>query len=297
MAAEPLVTYRGRFAPSPTGRLHFGSLVAAIASYCDAKSNDGDWLLRIEDLDPPRIVPGSSDDIIKTLEGFGFEWDGEILYQSQRLNRYKSALENISQIIPETTYQCGCTRKELAAIYGLAYYPGICREGLKNGKLGRSIRFKVSNNANVLWEDVIQGVQVFKKEEISDFIIRRGDGLFAYHLAVVVDDYDFGITHIVRGRDLLTSTPAHLLLQSSLRLDKPIYAHLPIAKNSLDLKLGKNTLANPVEIKDADKIIADVLLFLGQDEVELSLPSKMLSQAISQWDITKIPRRSDSIWS
>jgi glutamyl-Q tRNA(Asp) synthetase len=297
MAAEPVVTYKGRFAPSPTGRLHFGSLVAAIASYCDAKSNDGDWLLRIEDLDPTRIVPGSSDDIIKTLEGFGFEWDGEILFQSNRMHLYKSALENILKILPKTAYQCGCTRKELAAIFGLAYYPGICREGLKNGKSGRSIRFKVSNNVNISWEDLIQGGQDFKKEDITDFIIKRGDGLFAYHLAVVVDDDDCGITHIVRGRDLLTSTPAHILLQSSLSLYKPIYAHLPIAKNYLELKLGKNSHAIPVEIKDADKIIADALLFLGQDEVTLSSPSKMLSQAISQWDISKIPRRSDSIWS
>ena len=297
MTSEPAVTYKGRFAPSPTGRLHFGSLVAAIASYCDAKSNNGDWLLRIEDLDPPRIVPGSSYDIIKTLEGFGFEWDGEILYQSNRLHLYKSALEDILQIIPQTAYQCGCTRKELAAIFGLAYYPGICREGLQDGKSGRSVRFKVSHNVHISWEDVIQGKQDFKKEEISDFVIKRGDGLFAYHLAVVVDDYDCGITHVVRGRDLLNSTPAHLLLQSSLRLDQPIYAHLPIAKNYLELKLGKKTQANPVEIKNADKIIADALLFLGQDEVAMSRPSIMLSQAISQWDISKLPRRSDSIWS
>lgn len=297
MTSGPVAKYKGRFAPSPTGRLHFGSLVAAIASYCDAKSNHGDWRLRIEDLDPPRIVAGSSDNIIRTLEGFGFEWDGEILYQSKRLKLYQSALETILQTIPKIAYPCGCTRKELAAINGLRYYPGICREGLKKGKSGRSVRFKVSTNANVSWEDVIQGRQVFNQEEVTDFVVKRGDGLFAYHLAVVVDDSDCGITHIVRGRDLLTSTPAHVLLQSYLKLDKPIYAHLPIAKNCLAVKLGKNAHSNPVEIENADKIIADALFFLGQDKVENSSPSNMLSQATSQWDITKIPRRSDSVWT
>jgi len=289
--------YIGRFAPSPSGHLHFGSLIAAVASYCDAKSNQGTWLVRIENLDPPREVKGSADDILRTLEGFGLVWDNAVLYQSQRHHLYDSALQKLKAT--GMTFECACTRKDLASVGGLDFYPGTCRNGLPHEKEGKSVRFQVSksNIENIKWNDLVQGNQNVLKSSLGDFILRRSDGYFAYHLAVVADDADQGVTNIVRGADLMDSTPRHLLLQEALNLGSPLYAHIPLAYNIMQDKLSKLTNASPIQIDDAPNQIQDALKFLGQSDVEIDLPEKMLSQAIHQWDISKVPQSSRTHWT
>ena len=289
--------YIGRFAPSPSGHLHFGSLIAAVASYCDAKSNQGTWLVRIENLDPPREVKGSADDILRTLEGFGLVWDNAVLYQSQRHHLYDSALQKLKAT--GMTFECACTRKDLASVGGLDFYPGTCRNGLPHEKEGKSVRFQVSksNIENIKWNDLVQGNQNVLKSSLGDFILRRSDGYFAYHLAVVADDADQGVTNIVRGADLMDSTPRHLLLQEALNLGSPLYAHIPLAYNIMQDKLSKLTNASPIQIDDAPNQIQDALKFLGQSDVEIDFPEKMFSQAIHQWDISKVPQSSRTHWT
>lgn len=289
--------YIGRFAPSPSGHLHFGSLIAAVASYCDAKSNQGTWLVRIENLDPPREVKGSADDILRTLEGFGLVWDNAVLYQSQRHHLYDSALQKLKAT--GMTFECACSRKDLASVGGLDFYPGTCRNGLPHEKEGKSVRFQVSksNIENIKWNDLVQGNQNVLKSSLGDFILRRSDGYFAYHLAVVADDADQGVTNIVRGADLMDSTPRHLLLQEALNLGSPLYAHIPLAYNIMQDKLSKLTNASPIQIDDAPNQIQDALKFLGQSDVEIDFPEKMFSQAIHQWDISKVPQSSRTHWT
>lgn len=205
--------YRGRFAPSPTGPLHFGSLIAALGSCLDARQQGGTWLLRMEDVDTSRNVPGAADDILRTLAAFGFEWDGPVLYQSQRLAAYGAALEQLKQA--GLAYGCACSRKEIAdsathaAIDGGLAYPGTCRKGLPDGRAARAWRLRV-DNGEVAFIDRLQGrVVQHLEDDVGDFVLRRADGLFAYQLAVVVDDAWQGITDVVRGADLLASTPRH----------------------------------------------------------------------------------------
>ena len=289
--------YIGRFAPSPSGHLHFGSLIAAVASYCDAKSNQGTWLVRIENLDPPREVKGSADDILRTLEGFGLFWDNAVQYQSQRHHLYDSALQKLKA--SGMTFGCACSRKDLASVGGLDFYPGTCRNGIPHEKEGKSVRFQVSksNIENIKWNDLVQGNQNVLKSSLGDFILRRSDGYYAYHLAVVVDDADQGVTNIVRGADLMDSSPRHLLLQEALNLGSPLYAHIPLAYNIMKDKLSKLTNASPIQIEDAPNQIQDALKFLGQLDVEIDLPEKMLSQAIDQWDVSKVPQSSRTHWT
>jgi glutamyl-Q tRNA(Asp) synthetase len=289
--------YIGRFAPSPTGHLHFGSLIAAVASFCDAKANNGTWLVRVEDLDPPREVAGSADDILRTLEGFGLFWDGSVQYQSTRYHLYDLAIQTLSDL--GKTFGCACSRKDLEEAGGLKFYPGTCRNGISNNKEARSIRFLVpsSDCVDLVWEDMVQGHQSSLKSSVGDFILRRADGYFAYHLAVVIDDADQGITNIVRGADLIDSTPNHILLQQALNLSSPLYAHIPVAYNILENKLSKFTKASPIQIPNAPQQISDALKFLGQQNINIDSPTKMLSQAINQWDISRVPRASDTNWA
>jgi len=289
--------YIGRFAPSPSGHLHFGSLIAAVASFCDAKSNHGTWLVRIENLDPPREVEGSADDILRTLEGFGLVWDNSVQYQSKRHHLYDSALQKLKDA--GMTFGCACSRKDLANAGGLNFYPGTCRNGISHHKEERSIRFQVSksNIEGVKWNDLVQGNQNTLKSSLGDFILRRSDGYFAYHLAVVTDDADQGVTNIVRGADLMDSTPRHLLLQEALNLGSPLYAHIPLAYNILEDKLSKFTKASPIQIQNAPNQIYDALKFLGQSEVSIDSPENMLFQAIAQWDMSKVPRSSSTHWT
>lgn len=236
-------THRGRFAPSPTGPLHFGSLIAALASYCDARAAGGEWLLRIEDVDEPRSRDEAASAIPATLEDYGFEWDGEIVRQSARRALYQAALDRL--IAEGRAYACGCTRKELEAArlsaWGERIYPGTCRKGVAAGREARAWRVRVTDEP-IGFCDRLRGWQEQRLEhEVGDFIVRRGDGLFAYQLAVVVDDAAQGITHVVRGADLLASTPRQIRLQRLLGLTTPSYLHHPVAVLPSGEKLSKQT--------------------------------------------------------
>src|ERR1700742_4386809 len=242
------MTYTGRFAPSPTGPLHIGSLMAAVGSYLEAKAQGGRWLLRMEDLDPPREVPGAADGILRDLEKLGFKWHGPVLYQSRRRDAYEEALAKLgSQIFP-----CACSRSEIAdsALAGIEgpVYPGTCRDGLAPGKTARSLRVRVRSE-DIGFDDALQGpIHQDLAKDIGDFVVRRADGCHAYQLAVVVDDAAQGVTHVVRGADLLLSTPRQIHLQTLLGLSHPSYMHLPVAVNAAGEKLSKQTGARPLDL-------------------------------------------------
>jgi len=288
--------YIGRFAPSPTGPLHFGSLVAAVASYCDARKNHGKWLLRMEDLDKPRTVKGAADTILHQLENFGFEWDGPVLYQSQRDNFYCEALEILKA--RQLIYPCTCTRKEIAdsstniGIEGVIY-PGTCLQHPIKPNAAMAWRIK-TDNVSISFNDAIQGnISQNLNTDIGDFILKRADGLFAYQLAVVVDDAAQGITHIVRGADLLDSTPRQIYLQKQLGYPHPQYAHIPVACNSAGEKLSKQTLASPLDTSKTSMKLIQAFHFLGQTP-PASLVNENINTiwqwAFSNWQLSKIPQ-------
>lgn len=288
--------YRGRFAPSPTGPLHFGSLVAALGSYVDARAHAGEWLVRMEDLDPPREAPGAAADILRTLESLGLEWDGELMRQSARGEAYRAALAQLDRT--GATYPCACTRAEIsdsaiAGVDGNLVYPGTCRDGLPPGRTPRATRVRVGD-AVIGFEDGVQGAQRQRlADDVGDFVLRRADGLVAYQLAVVVDDAAQGITDIVRGADLLGSTPRQMLLQRLLGVSTPRYLHLPVAANARGEKLSKQTLAPPVDRARPGTALVRALRFLGQPVdggLERAGPREILSQAVARWDRTRIPR-------
>lgn len=298
-AIQPPGGYRGRFAPSPTGALHFGSLVAALASYLDARSCNGAWLLRIEDIDQTRCIPGAADEIIRTLADFALEWDEPIVYQSHASSqqRYRQALEQLTGL--GLTYPCGCSRKEIAdssqtGIEG-PIYPGTCRTGLPPGKQPRAVRLRVADG-DIGFEDRVQGwISQNLAQQIGDFVLKRADGLYSYQLAVVVDDAWQGITDIVRGIDLLASTPRQLYLQRSLGLSQPRYLHLPLAVNQYGLKLSKQNLALPINRDHAPAAMARALQFLGQplpDAAHRMPCSELLQWAITHWQADCIPRKT-----
>jgi glutamyl-Q tRNA(Asp) synthetase len=256
----------GRFAPSPTGPLHFGSLVAAVASWLDARRHGGRWLLRMEDLDPPREVPGAADAILRSLEAFGLHWDGPVLYQSTRHEAYREALAKLRA--SGMTYDCGCTRREVGkrGRPGLdgPVYPGTCRNGLPPGKRPRAVRVRTGPGV-IGFADRMQGsIRQDLAREVGDFIICRADGLYAYQLAVVVDDAHQGITHVVRGADLLDSTPRQILLQRLLGLSTPAYLHHPLVLTPGGEKLSKQTHAPPVDDSDPVPALLRALRFLGE---------------------------------
>ncbi len=247
-AAFAPTRYRGRFAPSPTGPLHFGSLVAALASYCDARSVGGEWLLRIEDVDEPRSRPDAEAQILTALERYGFEWDGAIVRQSDRTSLYEEALARLRRA--GLVYACTCTRRELETaplgIAGERVYPGTCRSGLlpeHRGRRQHAWRVRVDDQVQAC-KDRLQAAQRQElARDVGDFVVKRADGLFAYQLAVVVDDAAQGITDVVRGADLLSSTPRQVLLQDLLGLPTPTYLHVPVATNAAGEKLSKQTRA------------------------------------------------------
>jgi len=264
----------GRFAPSPTGPLHLGSLVAALGSYLFARSAGGRWLLRMDDLDKPRVVPGVADDMLRTLEILGFRWDGEIVWQSRRGEAYAEAQQRLERL--GLIYPCGCSRGEIARIatapHGLAdeiAYPGTCRSGLPPGKVLRSLRIRVPEEP-VSFVDGIGGtVRQMLSDVCGDFVVRRADGLFAYHLATVVDDYAAGVNQVVRGADLLTSTPRQIFLQRALGMNEPAYFHLPLVTGPEGGKLSKRdaavSLASGRDLgRDGGKLLLMALRFLGQ---------------------------------
>ncbi|MGB5179765.1 MAG: tRNA glutamyl-Q(34) synthetase GluQRS [Gammaproteobacteria bacterium] len=286
--------YRGRFAPSPTGPLHFGSLVAATGSYLDARHQHGEWLLRIEDLDPPREIAGASDNIIRTLEQLGMAWDGPISYQSQRSHVYKEALEQLRQL--GSLYDCGCSRSEIAdsAVVTATgpVYPGTCRNGLPPGRSPRSVRVRVDTAISRVQDRLQAPLQQQLATEVGDFIVRRADQLFSYQMAVVVDDGAQQINHVVRGADLLDSTPRQVYLQRLLGLPEPAYLHLPVAVDSQRAKLSKQTFAQAVIPDDRHSAIIAALRFLRQelpDSPHDASRDELWQWAIEHWDITAVP--------
>jgi glutamyl-Q tRNA(Asp) synthetase len=300
MPPSQTVPYRGRFAPSPTGPLHFGSLVAAVASYLDARARGGKWIVRIEDIDPPREVPGAADDILRTLEAFGLEWDGAILYQSRRAEAYRAALDALERA--GALYGCACTRKEIAdsSVMGIEgpVYPGTCRGGPVNGRAPRALRVR-TDARTIAFRDRWQGDIVRNLERaFGDFVVRRADGLFAYQLAVVVDDAAQGITDVVRGSDLIESTPRQIYLQHLLGYPTPRYAHLPVAVDGRGEKLSKQTFAAPVNRANPDPALRQALAFLGQDVPtgrDEGSAGSLLAWAVAHWDAGAVPRRRDII--
>lgn len=285
---------RGRFAPSPTGPLHFGSLVTALGSCLDAKSGGGEWLLRIEDVDEPRCSPAAADDIRRTLERLGFGWDGEVVVQSRRKARYRELLADLQA--RRLAYACACTRRELAdaglAADGAVLYPGTCRHGLPPGRTARAWRLAVGDAA-VAFEDAVQGVIGQRlAEEVGDFVLLRADGYFAYQLAVVADDADQGVTHVVRGADLLDSTPRQLFLQSCLGFATPAYAHFPVAANAAGEKLSKQTRAAPVatDARGAAAALTAALRFLGQKPPDGATREELWTWALANWRLERVPR-------
>ncbi|MDP1558504.1 MAG: tRNA glutamyl-Q(34) synthetase GluQRS [Nitrosomonas sp.] len=286
------IAYRGRFAPSPTGLLHFGSLVTAVSSYLEAKVHDGEWLVRIEDLDASREVPGASSKILYMLENLGMVWDGEVIYQSQRKRYYQDALNSIRRL--GLVYSCTCSRKEIAAscIIGEIgpIYPGTCRGNLASKK-HTALRVRTDNKP-INFEDVLRGSIAQRLEsDTGDFVLRRADGTFAYQLAVVVDDAEQNITHVVRGTDLLESTPRQIYLQQLLGYAIPSYMHLPIVTNSSGEKLSKQTRADPIDLSKAPSLLVAALRYLGQappDELANCNNSSIWQWAIENWKRDKI---------
>lgn len=291
------MTYRGRFAPSPTGPLHFGSLVAAVGSYLDARQQGGEWLVRMEDIDTPRNVPGAAEQILAALERFGFEWDGPVLWQSTRLDAYAAALDCLQQ--RGLLYACACSRKEIAdsasrpAIDGGLAYPGTCRNGLPPGRAARAWRLRVDER-EISFVDRVQGrIAQSLERDVGDFVLRRADGLFAYQLAVTVDDNFQGISDIVRGADLLASTPRQIWLQQLLGYAEPRYAHLPVVCNAAGEKLSKQTLAPALDLASASPQLCAALAFLGQavpEELARTSVPEVWQWAMENWRFEAIPR-------
>jgi len=295
--------YRGRFAPSPTGPLHFGSLITALGSYLQARSQRGEWLVRMEDIDPPREQPGAADAILRALEAYQLHWDGAVLYQSDRTDAYLAALDQLQK--QGDSFPCSCTRSSIAKANrnnrptedGTVplIYPGTCRSGLPSGTTARAIRLHVPKHTDS-FADALQGrIDTDLQNNIGDFVVRRADGLFAYHLAMVVDDAEQQISEIVRGTDLLTSTPPQRYLQTRLGYSHPAYCHLPIATNPQGQKLSKQTFAGAIDIQNPGPILIKALAFLNQQpDVKLAnaSPAEILGWAITHWDFQKVPRQA-----
>ena len=260
--------YIGRFAPSPSGLLHFGSLIAALGSWLDARAAGGRWLVRIEDLDLPRSRAEFSAAILRQLEALGLEWDGPVVHQSARLARYREALDSLER--SGHAYWCACSRKEVEDSATLAgaptanlVYPGTCRNGIRPGAAPRAVRVR-THAQPIRFTDRMQAevVQIVERE-VGDFVVLRADGIFAYQLAVVVDDAEQGVTDVVRGADLLESTARQILLQRLLGFPTPRYLHLPVAVNASGAKLSKQTGANPLPDAQPTAALRGALEFLG----------------------------------
>lgn len=280
----------GRFAPSPTGPLHMGSLVAAVGSWLYARAGGGKWLVRMEDLDTPRLVPGADREILDALRRYGLDWDGEVVYQSKRLHLYEEALASLRS--KGLVFDCGCSRADLQRAASAPapgdpperIYPGTCRHGLPPGRVARAVRFRVPGRF-VMFHDLILGpIEENVAERTGDFVVKRADGVFAYQLAVVVDDEHQGVTQVVRGADLLPSTARQVVLQEALGYRQPSYGHLPLVFAPDGTKLGKRDGALPLPSLDERRVresLAAALAHIGI-EVEADTPGRMLEAAMGQ---------------
>ncbi len=285
----------GRFAPSPSGPLHFGSLVAALASYCQAKSQQGHWLLRIEDVDTPRVVAGAGDQILRDLEAFGFEWDGAVCYQSRRFEQYQYYLDRL--LDQEDCYACECSRRTLRE-KGVRngplgqIYPGLCR-AKQLAPANHSVRLNIEHAQWIKFVDRVYGEFALNlPESVGDFVLKRVDNIYAYHLAVVIDDEWQNITEIVRGADLLENTCLHIYLQQRLGFKIPDYMHLPLANNAQGIKLSKQTGANALDHQNCSRLLLAALRHLGQSpqpELEQGRPQEILQWAVGNWSTDSSP--------
>jgi glutamyl-Q tRNA(Asp) synthetase len=279
--------YVGRFAPTPSGPLHFGSIVAALASYLQARKNNGKWHLRIDDLDTPRVQKGATDNIFNTLETLQLDWDGDVIYQSNRIDEYESALELLRQ--KGCIYRCQCSRKLIKNIA----YPGTCRNLNIPDSVHSSLRI-LTDNKPIRFND---GVQGHYTQDIlnhsGDFIVCRSDKIIAYNLAAAIDDTSQGITHVVRGADLIDTTPKQIYIQSLLNLIPPHYEHVPVATTPNGKKISKQHGANDVFVdRKPLNVIIDVLDFLGHQVdtgLEKSNINTIMSWALDNWDLTRVP--------
>jgi glutamyl-Q tRNA(Asp) synthetase len=291
----------GRFAPSPTGPLHTGSLVTAVGSWLFARRCGGRWLLRIDDLDTPRLAPGMTDDIMRTLEAFGLVWDGEVSRQSLHGEHYLQAFEALRG--QGVVYPCGCSRKDIARAASAPHpgddcmrYPGVCRDGMRAGAAIRSWRVRVTDE-EICFDDLrAGGVRGRLYSQCGDFILRRGDGEFAYQLAVVLDDHLTGVTQVVRGDDLLLSTPRQIYLRKLLNLPTPEYCHLPLVTGPGGSKLSKRD--NPVSHQPGNlrgregALLLAALRFLGQEppkELAGAPCREILQWGVAHFDASRIP--------
>ncbi|OOE36667.1 tRNA glutamyl-Q(34) synthetase GluQRS [Salinivibrio kushneri] len=283
--------YIGRFAPSPSGPLHFGSLVAALGSYLDARAHHGQWLVRIEDIDPPREQPGAASDILRTLEAFGFAWDGEVRYQSQHLSDYQAQID--AWLSAGQAYHCTCTRRQIKEAGGV--YPGWCRDKDK-GAQAAAVRLK-SPVEVLAFQDRLHGTLGLDAHLANeDFIIKRRDGLYAYNLAVVLDDIDQGVTDIVRGADLIMPTGRHIALYQQLGQPVPRYLHLPLAVNAEGHKLSKQNRAPAIDNQAPLPALRAAMTFLGLHgvaEQEVESPTQLLDLAVKRWSLAQIPRKTE----
>ena len=289
--------YTGRFAPSPTGSLHLGSLFAAVGSFVDARSRGGRWLVRMEDIDRTRVIPGSGDSILRALEEFGLEWDGEVEYQSRRTHLYADALQSLRAA--GLTFECSCSRRELAGSEPpggerptgeATSYPGTCRHGPRHPG-PTATRFRMDDGGTIGFEDRCQGPIAISAHALGDVVLRRRDGVFAYQLAVIVDDALQGITDVVRGADLLDSTGWQITLQRTLGLPTPRYAHLPLILQSTGEKLAKSRGSVALDPERAGAQLFSVLALLGQEpprELAAAAPRELLRWACAHWRLEKL---------
>jgi glutamyl-Q tRNA(Asp) synthetase len=283
--------YRGRFAPSPTGLLHAGSLTTAVGSYLQARTQGGEWLLRMEDLDPPREMPGASAAILRTLEALGFVWDGPVVYQSQRLDAYQQALDHL--VAQQRAYPCACTRREiaLAGQAGLdgVVYPGTCRAGLAAGRTGRAWRLRVPAGLTRVVDGLHGPIEQDVLACVGDYVLKRADGLFAYQLAVVVDDAWQGVNAVVRGADLLDSTTRQIVLQQALGVATPSYVHLPVLVNAAGEKLSKQTLAPAIRPDAAAAELRLALTRLGHPPpADCGGLAELWAWALAHWQVSRV---------
>ena len=287
--------YIGRFAPSPTGLLHIGSLLTALASYADARAHGGRWLVRMEDLDPPREMAGAADDILRTLEAFGFEWDGGVAYQSRRYDLYHEALGRLKA--KGLVYPCDCSRKDWQAAARAGadgfVYNGCCAGLDPQRALHKTPAWRVRVPDEIIgFDDAVVGHYAQNlAHDIGDFVLLRADGFWAYQLAVVADDAAQGITHIVRGQDLLVSTPRQLWLQRALDAPEPHYAHLPLLVNGAGQKWSKQTLAPALDLGVREALLRQVMAYLKLPAApEVDRPQDLLAWAVRHWDMAKVPK-------
>ncbi len=281
--------YRGRFAPTPSGPLHFGSIIAALGSYLQAKSQNGTWLVRIEDIDTPRNQPGATTSILNTLERLGLYWDETVLIQSERLKIYEEILKQLNQ--QQLLYSCTCSR---AWTKGTPY-PGTCRNGIKSGNKATALRLRTTAESVSVNDQIQDTFSQTIETDVGDFILRRSDGIIAYHLAVVVDDHLQGITEIVRGSDLLDSTPRQIYLQRLLGYSTPEYSHLPIAANPDGSKISKQNHAPGVDAWNDATLLCRALEFLGQSPegaLQEARTDEILRWATAHWNPVNVPRQA-----